>query len=165
MSLWNRALTWLDRLDAPRTAHAHCDIPCGIYDPRTMQIAAQTVTTLTQKMQALTPPDGGDQNVSQLYDTTLARMAVVRDEHANIVKNEVRILWGDYFKPPHVQQYPNLHEHMWLTLKQAGTARQNMDLDACRKLQDMVDQIAAWFWESKGASDVQRRVQEGRPIV
>jgi len=164
MSVWNRALALLDRIDAPRTAHAHCDIPCGIYDPRTMQVAAQTVTTLTQKMQALTG-DVADKAARQLYETTIARMAVVRDEHAEIVKREARILWADWFKPPHVEQFPNLHEHIWMTMKQASAARQGMDLAACQKLQEMVDQIADWFWQSKNQQDVQRRVQEGHPVT
>ena len=166
MALWNRALTLLDRFDAPRNAEAHCDIPCGIYDPHPAQIAAQTVYTLTQKMMALTPPsDDADPHTRQTYENTIARMALVRDNHAEICKHEVSVLWGDYFKPPHVEQFPNLHQHIWMTLKQAGQARQTMDLDACTKLQEMVDQIATWFYTSKNAQDVERRVVEGHPIV
>ena len=166
MSLWNRALRFLDRLDAPATVHAHCDIPCGIYDPRPAQIAAQTITTLTQKMMALTPPGpDADQATRQQYENTIARMATVRDHHADIVKKEVTILWGDWFKPPHVEQFPNLHEYVWMTLKQAGQARQTMDMGAAQKLQEMVDQIADWFYQSKNQQEVGRRVQEGRPIV
>lgn len=166
MSFWNHALRFLDRIDAPRTAHAHCDIPCGIYDPRPAQIAAQTVTTLTQKMMALTPPGAdADQSTRQQYENTMARMATVRDEHAEIVKKEVRILWGDWFKPPHVEQFPNLHDHIWNTLKQASAARQGMDMGAAQKLQEMVDQIADWFYQSKNQQDVERRVQEGHPVL
>jgi nickel superoxide dismutase len=166
MALWNRALALLDRLNAPRDAHAHCDIPCGIYDPRTAQIAAQTVATLTQKMLDLQPPPhNGDQAAWDAYDNTMARYIVVKEEHAEKVKEEVQILWSDYFKPPHVEKWPNLHDFCWNTLKQASVTKQNVDLEAAKKLQDMVDQIAAWFWESKNAPDVQRRVQEGRPIV
>jgi nickel superoxide dismutase len=166
MALWNRALALLDRIDAPRTAHAHCDIPCGIYDPRSAQIAAQTVTTLTQKMLDLTSPGpDADPETRKAYGNTMARYIVVKEEHAEKVKKEIQILWSDYFKPPHVEKYPNLHEFCWNTLKQASACKQNVDLEGSKKLQDMVDQIAAWFWESKNAPDVDRRVQEGRPIV
>jgi nickel superoxide dismutase len=166
MSLWNHALALLDRLDAPRPARAHCDVPCGIYDPRPAQIAAQTVITLTQKMMALTPPGpDADQHARQSYENTIARMATVRDEHAEKVKHEVTVLWGDYFKPPHVQQFPNLHEHIWMTLKQAGQARQTMDLEAGQKLLTMVDQIADWFYQSKNVEDASRRVEEGHPVL
>ncbi len=166
MALWNRALALLDRIDAPRTAHAHCDIPCGIYDPRTAQIAAQTVATLTQKMLALEGPGmDGDPAARKAYLNTMARYIEVKEEHAEKVKNEVQILWSDYFKPPHVQQIPNLHEFCWNTLKQASVCKQNVDQEACTTLQEMVDQVATWFWETKGAPDVARRVQEGRPIV
>jgi nickel superoxide dismutase len=166
MALWNRALALLDRIDAPRTAHAHCDIPCGIYDPRSAQIAAQTVTTLTQKMLDLAPPGAGaSQEVQDAYDNTMTRYIFVKEEHAEKVKKEIQILWSDYFKPPHVEKYPNLHEVCWNTLKQASASKQNVDLEGSKKLQDMVDQIATWFWETKGAPDVERRVKEGRPIV
>ena len=166
MALWNRALVLLDRLNTPRDAHAHCDIPCGIYDPRTAQIAAQTVATLTQKMLDLQqPPHNDDQSAWDAYDNTMARYIVVKEEHAEKVKEEVQILWSDYFKPPHVERWPDLHDYCWNTLKQASVTKQNVDLAAAKKLQDMVDQIATWFWESKNAPDVQRRVQEGRPIV
>jgi nickel superoxide dismutase len=166
MALWNRALALLDRINAPRTAHAHCDIPCGIYDPRTAQIAAQTVTTLTQKMLDLPQPaHDGDQAAWDAYDNTMARYIMVKEEHAEKVKKEVQILWSDYFKPPHVEKWPNLHDYCWNTLKQASFCKQNVDLEASKKLQDMVDQIATWFWESKNAPDVARRVAEGRPML
>jgi nickel superoxide dismutase len=166
MALWNRALTLLDRLNAPRTAHAHCDIPCGIYDPRSAQIAAQTVTTLTQKMLDLpTPGSDADPSAFRAYENTMARYILVKEEHAEKVKKEIQILWSDYFKPPHLEKYPNLHDTCWNTLKLASTCKQSVDLEASKRLQDMVDEIAGWFWESKNAPDVERRVKEGRPII
>jgi nickel superoxide dismutase len=166
MALWNRALALLDRIDAPRTAHAHCDVPCGIYDPRSAQIAAQTVTSLTQKILDLAPPAAGaSQDAQDAYDNTMTRYIFVKEEHAEKVKKEIQILWSDYFKPPHVEKYPNLHEFCWNTLKQASATKQTVDLEGSKKLQDMVDQVATWFWETKGAPDVERRVKEGRPIV
>ncbi|MGH2584442.1 MAG: superoxide dismutase, Ni [Dehalococcoidia bacterium] len=166
MALWNRALALLDRISTPRIVDAHCDIPCGIYDPRTAQIAAQTVATLTQKMVDLPDPGAnGDATARDAYANTMSRYIVVKEEHAEKVKHEVQILWSDYFKPPHLEKYPNLHDHCWNTLKQASTTKQTVDLEAAKKLQDMVDVVAGWFWESKGASDVERRVMEGRPLV
>ncbi|MGH2602293.1 MAG: superoxide dismutase [Ni], partial [Dehalococcoidia bacterium] len=73
MALWNRALALLDRISTPRIVDAHCDIPCGIYDPRTAQIAAQTVATLTQKMIDLPwPGDSSDATARDAYANTMS---------------------------------------------------------------------------------------------
>jgi len=152
MSIWNRALSLVDRLSPPAPAHAHCDVPCGIYDPKGAQVAAETVMTMVTKMQALTPPGADADATAQLtYQNAVARMIAVKEIHAELVKHEVTVLWADYFKPPHLQTFPNLHEHVWNTLKLASRCKQNVDLEATKELQAAVDQIAQWFWDSKKA--------------
>ncbi|MPZ24407.1 MAG: superoxide dismutase, Ni [Dehalococcoidia bacterium] len=131
----------LARLLAPRrVAHAHCDIPCGIYDPHAAQLAANTVATMVQKIQGLAPDDHNN----------LIRMVKVKEDHAEIVKREVVIIWGDYFKPEHLDKYPDLHDQTWKILKLASRNKQNIDAQAAQELQAAVDQFANVFWESKG---------------
>ena len=146
----DRVLEALDRAAPPRVARAHCDVPCGIYDPHAAQIAAQTVQTMVTKMQALTaPPDGADLAARQAYENTVARMIHTKEQHAEMVKREVLILWTDYFKPPHFEQYPDLHVKVNQTCKKASQCKQEVNAQACQELRDMVDEIANIFWETK----------------
>src|SRR3989344_2088675 len=106
----SRILRTLDRVSPPASIYAHCDIPCGIYDPYAAQVAAHTVIRMTNMIAELKPSkpepefDERKRIISQL-----ARLTAVKEEHAELVKKEVRIIWGDYFKPEHVDQYPQLH--------------------------------------------------------
>ena len=74
-----------------------------------------------------------------------------REDHAEIVKKEIRILWGDYFRPEHVEQYPNLHNLVFTAMKQASAARQNVSMDAAQSLLASVQELAEIFWKTKGA--------------
>ncbi len=140
----------LDRLAPPRVARAHCDVPCGIYDPHAAQIASQTVQAMVTKMQALTPPaSGGDLAARQTYENTATRMITTKEQHAEIVKREVLILWTDYFKPPHLERWPDLHTKVWLTCKKASQCKQEVNAQAAQELVDQVNEIANIFWESK----------------
>lgn len=152
MSMMDRVFEALDRVSPPRVAHAHCDVPCGIYDPHAAQIAAQTVQTMVTKMQALAaPPAGADLATRQSYENTVTRMIVTKEEHAERVKREVLILWTDYFKPPHFEQYPDLHLKVNATCKKASQCKQEVNAQATQELRDMVDEIASIFWETKKA--------------
>ena len=97
----------LRSLIAPRlTVHAHCDIPCGIYDPTAAKIAAETVAKMVEKITGSTGTDDASRN---LY----IRSVAVKEEHAQICKKELLILWSDYFKPEHLEKYPKLHDTFW----------------------------------------------------
>lgn len=135
----------ISRFLAPsRTAHAHCDIPCGIYDPHAATLAAQTVAKMVEKIEALGPPktDVG-------YLAELSRMTKVKEEHAEICKREVAILWGDYFKPEHLEKHPKLHELVWQTLKAASKSKQTVDAKNAADLQAKVKEISDIFWATK----------------
>src|SRR3972149_2717176 len=99
-------------------AHAHCDIPCGIYDPHHAQLAAHTVIRMVDLLGQLEPP-GPD-----------ATLPPTKEQHAEVYKSEVRILWADYFKPEHLQQFPQLHDLVWKALKAGSKARQEGNLQA-----------------------------------
>lgn len=149
MSLVNRMFEMLDRIAPPRVAHAHCDVPCGIYDPSTAQIAAQTVQAMVTKLQQLSAPVGGDLATRQVYENTATRMIVTKEEHAEKVKREILILWTDYFKPPHFERWPDLHLKVNQLCKTASQCKQEVNAEAAQKLRDQVEEIAGIFWESK----------------
>ena len=91
-------------------AHAHCDVPCGIYDPKDAQLAAETV----EKMMTLM--DGVDAGSKETRNSFI-RYVAAKEVHAEKVKHEVRIIWGDYFKPEHLDKFPDLHTKVWQIMK------------------------------------------------
>ena len=151
------ALRLADRLRPPETVHAHCDIPCGIYDPHLAQIAAHTVVRMNQLINGLEHPDaGGSKADHDQYENSLARYIAVKEEHAELCKHEVRIIWGDYFKPEHLEKHPDLHATVWNIMKLGSKCRQNVDLQAAQDLLAEVQKFAEVFWATKDAS-VQRQ--------
>ena len=126
---------------------AHCDIPCGIYDPIVAKIAAQTVLKMAIRLEAV-DFQGGPSSVD--VPNSVVRFITVKDEHAQKVKEELNILWADYFKPEHLEKYPNLHELFWNANKLAGTNKQTVSSDSAKKLVESVDEIATIFWATKG---------------
>ena len=145
-----RILSTLSRWLPVREAYAHCDIPCGIYDPISAKIAAQTVLKMVMRMEALDYPQGGSQEEYATYRNTFGRYVTVKEQHAELVKHEVDVLWHDYFKPEHLEKYPDLHTSVWETTKLASTNKQGVDLDAAKSLVESVDKIAEIFWATKG---------------
>ncbi|HXK34747.1 MAG TPA: superoxide dismutase, Ni [Dehalococcoidia bacterium] len=145
-ALLSRSLRAIDRLDAPETAHAHCDIPCGIYDPHYMQIAALTVIRMNQLIEGL----GDDRSVAA--SNSFSRYVLVKEEHAEIAKREARVIWGDYFKPEHVEQFPELHATTWNIMKLAGKCKQTVDMQAAQDLLAETHKFAEMFWKSKGVA-------------
>ncbi len=139
MNLIHLTFKLLDRIFPARIAYAHCDIPCGIYDPHIAQMAAHTVIRMTKLIEdAKEDPH------------KIARYAKVKDEHAELCKHEIRILWGDYFKQEHLKDYPDLHELVWKIMKLASKARQEVNMQAADELLEAVNEIAEIFWETKG---------------
>ncbi|MHB1527174.1 MAG: superoxide dismutase, Ni [Candidatus Dormibacteria bacterium] len=137
----------IDRLSAlihpHRVVHAHCDIPCGIYDPAAAQLAALTVETMVTKIRALPDP------TSEASRNSFARMVTVKEQHAEIVKREVQIIWSDYFKPEHLEKFPELHQLTWTTLKAASACKQSVEPEKAAELRRKVDEFARVFWETK----------------
>ncbi len=123
--------------------YAHCDIPCGIYDPHAAQMSAHTVLRMVNLIQQL------DKNAPD-YFHKFTRYTMVKEEHAELCKHEIRILWGDYFKEEHVQQFPDLPTLVWKALKLGSQARQNVDENIAKELIEVVMQIAEIFWKTKG---------------
>ena len=144
MSLLKQTFSLLNRVLPTERGYAHCDIPCGIYDPIAAKIAAQTVQKMVMRMQAL---QAGDDAAA--YANTMSRYVMVKDEHAELCKRELRILWADYGWPNAPQGF-DLHGSFNAALKLAGRCRQTVDMAACEELVASVDNIAAAFWATKG---------------
>ena len=144
----------LERIDGIahfRTAYAHCDIPCGIYDPHQAQVAAHTVIRMVQLINDLKVPTmEAKPEERQAFVSKMQRYIAVKEQHAELCKSEIRILWGDYFKPDHTKDNPQLHDLIWKTLKSASKARQEIGMDAAKDLLNNVEQVAEMFWKTKG---------------
>lgn len=123
---------------------AHCDVPCGIYDPKAAQIAAATVLKMTQLLLEL---DSADKTLSHMNKFT--RCVMTKEEHAQKCKDEILILWTDYFKQEHLERFPHLHETIWKTAKLCSATKQEVSLEHAEQLVKEVDRIAEIFSETK----------------
>lgn len=128
-----------------KTAFAHCDIPCGIYETDTMMHSAETCRRMIQKIEELGELDSVEKH------NTFVRSVMNKEKHAQKVKHELYVLWSDYFKPQHVEKYPDLHDKLWQAAKQASTVKQTVSMDETNKLIDMVHDVAHLFVETKQA--------------
>ena len=135
---------------ARNIVEAHCDGPCGVYDPASARIAAEAALSMTKKLLALEHPEHDDKQATVAYHNTSSRYIAIKEEQAHLAKTEVLVLWTDYFKPAHLEKYPDLHDLIWETTKLCSTVKQHVDLDAANKLMANIERIHAIFWETKG---------------
>ena len=132
----------LPSLRRPRLeATAHCDLPCGVYDPAQARIEAESVKAIQEKYQ---------QNEDPVFRT---RAILIKEQRADLVKHHLWVLWTDYFKPPHFEKYPNLHALFNEATKLAGAsgAKGSVDAAVAEQLLGKIDEIAKIFWETKQA--------------
>jgi len=122
---------------------AHCDVPCGIYDPIAAQIAALSVIRMVDLMEGL------EKNDSLEYINTISRHITVKEEEAEKVKHEVRIIWGDFIKPPMVEKYPNIHELTHKIMALGSANRQHVSRAKAVELLDAVNEFTEIFWTLK----------------
>src|SRR5438045_9038266 len=130
----------LARLLSPRaTVYAHCDLPCGVYDPAQARIEAESVRAIAEKYQ------GNDDPAFR------ARAIQIKEERSDLVKHHLWVLWTDYFKPPHFEKYPQLHELVNKATKAAGASgtKGSMDPAKGQELLDLIAEIDKIFWETK----------------
>ncbi len=124
--------------------HAHCDVPCGIYDPHGAEVAARTVARMVELIGQL--PQGSTEMADR---QKFVRCVTVKEQHAEIVKHEVQVIWSDYFKPEHLERYPDLHDRVWKILKLASKNKQNIDAQAAADLEQAVKEFSDIFWSTK----------------
>jgi nickel superoxide dismutase len=143
----SRLTRWL----APATvAHAHCDIPCGVYDPQQARIEAESCYKIIQKYN-----DSND----QLFK---ARCIHVKEERAELAKHHIDVMWHDYFKPEHVEKFPDLHDTCWKASKQASQVKRTVDIGEAQKLLDLIDRIDQ-MWRATGGPQT-TRMQQLEPV-
>lgn len=130
----------LSRLFAAKVkVSAHCDLPCGVYDPAQARIEAESVKAVQEKMQA---------NDDAHFQ---ARAVVIKEQRAELAKHHVSVLWSDYFKPPHFEKYPQLHQLVNDTLKALSAAKNSTDPKTGEKALELIAEIDRIFWETKKA--------------
>ena len=132
------------------TAEAHCDGPCGVYDPAQARVEAESVLQLTKKILDLKIPDGSDAKASLAYNNTLTRFIVIKEERAELAKHHILVLWTDYFKPTHLEKYPDLHDTFWKAAKLCSACKQEVSVEHAQELMDAIKKIHEIFWETKG---------------
>lgn len=136
------------------SAQAHCDIPCGVYEPTPAKIAAKTVLRMVQQIKELKlPEDIADQETLLQYVNAVTRRITVKESHAQLCKQELSILWSDFFKPEHLEKFPNLHDLFWQAMRTCSKNKQEINEDSARKLVEAVDEIAKIFYEAKKAPE------------
>lgn len=128
-------------------AQAHCDIPCGIYDPITALIPALTVVRMVDLMTDL-QNKGGAQDLA--YLNTMSRYIDVKEKQAELVKHEIRVIWGDYMKQPQFDKHPDTHQVVHQIMQLASKARQSADREVALQLVEAVNKFAEYFWDTKG---------------
>jgi nickel superoxide dismutase len=130
----------LARLLEPKTTvYAHCDLPCGVYDPAQARIEAESVKAIAEKYQANSDPE---------FRT---RAVIIKEQRSELVKHHMWVLWTDYFKPPHFEKYPQLNELFNQATKLAGAAgtKGSHDVAKADELLAKIDEISKIFWETK----------------
>jgi nickel superoxide dismutase len=132
------------------TADAHCDYPCGIYDPHLAQLSALTVVRMVDLLKTIPKPNADKVEDMLDYAHDVARAVEVKEKHAELCKHEIRIIWGDYIKPDHLKAHPELHEIVFNIMKFGGKSKQEPDRDAAMKLLNEVNKFSEIFWETKG---------------
>ena len=131
----------LNRLLAPKSvAHAHCDLPCGVYDPAQARIEAESVKAIDEKFQQNSDPE------------FRMRALILKEQRSELVKHHLWVLWTDYFKPPHFEKYPQLHTLFNEATKLAGGGggtKSSHDPAVADQLLAKIDEISKIFWETK----------------
>ena len=131
----------LTRMFSVVEASAHCDLPCGVYDPAQARIEAESVKAIQEKYQGNDDPEFRE------------RALIIKEQRADLVKHHLWVLWTDYFKPPHFEKYPELHGLFNEATKLAGAsgAKGSLDAEVAQKLLDKIAEIDKIFWETKQA--------------
>ena len=124
----------IHRVLAPRTTvRAHCDLPCGVYDPEQARIEAESVYRIIEKYAANEDP------------TFRTRALLIKERQSDLVKHHLDVLWHDYFKPEHLAVVPNLHQLFWDANKQVSKVKASTSIDDAKKLLELIDEVdAAW---------------------
>ena len=142
-------LRFIDQIQPPKKVHAHCDVPCGVYESDSALWAVETCQKLVEKLLVLEAPATGNKQAVLEYQNTVTRAILVKEEYAQICKEQLLILWTDYFKSEHLAKWPDLHDKIWKATKQCSIVKRTVSLEEVKKLRTLVEEIAAVFKSSK----------------
>ena len=120
-----------------KKVYAHCDLPCGVYDPTQARIEAESVKAIMDKYSP------------ELHEEDKIRAILIKEQRCELVKHHLWVLWTDYFKPEHLSDHPDLHDMFWRATKQAGQCKKTTDPAEAKQLLKMIDEIDKVFQASK----------------
>ena len=143
----NTALELIAKNRTVETVSAHCDGPCGVYDPSSIRIAAEAAVSMTKKILALEVPEAAGM---ASYLNTLTRYVAIKEEQAQLAKDEILVLWTDYFKPHHLEAHPDLHTTFWNAAKLCSSVKVEVSAQHAAELMEAVENIHNLFWSTKG---------------
>jgi nickel superoxide dismutase len=141
----NQLTSFIAKTFPTETVSAHCDGPCGVYDPASARIAAEAVLSMTKKLLAMQA--GAHDHAGQ---NTFSRYVTIKEEQAHLAKSELLVLWTDYFKPVHLEKYPALHTTFWNAAKLCSSVKVNVSLEDAEALMGAIEKIHWIFWDTKG---------------
>ncbi|MBD0337323.1 MAG: superoxide dismutase, Ni, partial [Cyanobacteria bacterium Co-bin13] len=122
---------------------------CGVYDPSSARVAAEAVLSMTKKLVDLEPAAAGDKAAMVAYHNTFSRYVAIKEEQAQLTKEELLVLWTDYFKPVHLEQFPDLHDTFWKAAKLCSACKVEVSLQHAQELMEAVQKIHSIFWATK----------------
>ena len=137
MKLLAKVIDALEVISQPIEVSAHCDLPCGVYDPAQARIEAESVKACMEKF------NSSDDDVFK------TRTVTIKEERADLVKHHLWVLWTDYFKPAHLEKYPQLHTLFWNATKAAGESKKTNDVSVAQDMLNQIAEIDKIFWETK----------------
>lgn len=137
MKLLAKVIDALEVISQPIEVSAHCDLPCGVYDPAQARIEAESVKACMEKF------NSSDDDVFK------TRAVTIKEERADLVKHHLWVLWTDYFKPAHLEKYPQLHTLFWNATKAAGESKKTNDVTVAQDMLNQIAEIDKIFWETK----------------
>ncbi len=148
-----KLFAFLHKIRPAKEVYAHCDIPCGIYTPEPALTAAKTVIRMVERIQELKPPSFPllDMGEAKGKINSMVRYVQVKEEHAQKCKQELLILWTDYFKPEHFEMFSGLHETFWKAAKLCSKNKQEVNMQAAQELLKAVEEIAEMFQKAGAA--------------
>ena len=148
--MFRTALSALFQSLPAEAAQAHCDGPCGVYDPASARVAAEAVLSMTKKLKGMEAPAAGDAAALATYNNTFSRYVAIKEEEATKAKKELMILWTDYFKPEHLATFPDLHDTFWKAAKLCSYVKVEVNLAHAEEMMETIEKIHNIFWATKG---------------
>lgn len=142
----------LRNLFSLETAFAHCDVPCGVYDPASAKIAAKGAVAMIDKILNPLKIDEKDINSVREFHNSMTRYVIVKEQQADICKRELLILWTDYFKPEHLEMFPDIHDTFWKAAKLCSDVKRTVSKEKGEELLKAVENISEMFERAEKAS-------------